>query len=204
MEDKDLFLMIKECKNYKTVGNDVDYCIMVNSSEKRIYLMFEESTSDTDWKVNFTFPSKVYKHQSEFYLVHKGYVDSWKSCNDEIIKDFIKTCNIAPTFTPTVIGWSYGGAMAQLAAEDFFFRTGTKPDLTTFGSPKILYGLFTKKHFKNSMNIVKEYKNINDFVTWCIPLPFVHHINKIKCNSKFNLLKIFKTEYNHTHYNEFI
>lgn len=204
MTDSELFLMIKDCKSYKTVGMDVDYCIIRSPNEKRIYLVFEETTSDLDWKINFTFPMKPYKNQSKIFFAHRGYVKAWKSCNDNIMEDFISSYLLADDFIPTIIGWSYGGAMAQLAAEDFFFRTGIKPDLITFGSPKILYGLRTRKHFRNCTNVVKEYKQVNDFVTWCVPLPFVYSINKIKCGEKFNLKKIIHTEYSHTHYDEVI
>ena len=202
MTDSELFLTIKNCDNYKTAGDDVQYCILRNPIEKKVYLIFQETRSDYDWKVNLDFPCKPYKHQNKFYLVHRGYARTWKSCNDTIMEELISAWKLDTSVQIIICGWSYGGAMAQLAAEDFYYRTQHKPDLTTFGSPKILYFYRTKKHFKNSCNEIKQYAQINDFTTWCVPFPFVHHIKKIKCGDKFSLKKIFKTEYNHTHYNE--
>lgn len=205
MTDSELFLTIKNCDNYKTVGDDVQYCILRNPIEKKVYLMFQETRSDYDWKVNLDFPCKPYKHQDKFYLVHRGYAKAWKSCNDIVMKDFITAWELDPKYTPIVCGWSYGGAMSQMAAEDFYYRTKHKPDVITFGSPKILYFYRTKKHFRNSCNEVKQYAQINDFVTWCIPFPFVHFIKKVKCGDKFNLIKLIKeTAYNHCNYDKVI
>lgn len=202
MTDSELFSMIRPYKNYKTVGLDVQYCIIRVPNEKRIYLLFEETTSKIDWKTNLNFPCKIYKNQEGKFLVHRGYAKAWKSCNDEIMEEFITACNLAEDFSPFIIGWSYGGAMTLLAAEDFYYRTKRRANVITFGAPKILYFNKTKKHFKNSIGRIKQYAQVNDFVTWCVPFPFVHHINKVKCGDKFSLKKIFKTEYNHTHYDE--
>lgn len=202
MMDKDLFLTIKQCKLYKTVGNDLQYYIFKDNIKQKIYIIFQESRSKIDWKVNFNFPSKVYKRQSKFYLVHRGYVKSWKSCNDIIMNELISFIQSNPNYEVVISGWSYGGAISQLCAEDLYYRTKIKPTLITFGSPKILYFLFSKKHFENCCKEIKQYYQPNDFVTWMMPFFFVHHLNKVKCGDNFNIKKLFNTEYLHMHYNE--
>lgn len=52
-------------------------------------------------------------------------------------------------FTVEVCGWSYGGAMAVLAAEDFNFRTGNNAGVVTFGAPKPLWGRKTWQYIKS-------------------------------------------------------
>lgn len=206
MTDKDLFLYLKHYKkkDYKTAGLDVQYQIEVRTDEKKVVLMFSETNSDLDWKTNFNFPAKLYKNQTGKFLVHGGYVKAWKSCNDEIMQSFIASCINYQDYTPLITGWSFGGAMSQLAAEDFYFRTGIKANIITFGSPKILYFKKSQKHFRTSCNIVTQYSRINDFVTWTIPFPFVHFINKTKLKEKFSLKEIINTEYTHTHYDELL
>ncbi|MCQ2088178.1 MAG: lipase family protein [Bacilli bacterium] len=206
MTNKNLFLYIKQYKksDYKTAGIDVQYQIEIRPDERKVILIFSESNSNQDWKTNFNFPAKLYKNQKGDFLVHGGYVNAWKSCNDEIMNSFIESCKQLPEYTPLITGWSFGGAMSQLAAEDFYFRSGKKADVITFGSPKILYFKKSQKHFRASCNDIKQYTRINDFVTWNIPFPFVHFIEKTMLKERFSLKMIFNTAYTHTHYDELL
>lgn len=204
MNAKELYLYLKNKRDYITAGIDVQYKVEVHDDEKKVYLCFEESASKQDWKINFDFPIKVYKQQKNKFLVHRGYVKAYKSCNDQIMNEFIS--KIKETgYMPFICGWSYGGAMSVLASEDFYFRTGLKPEVTTFGAPKILYFNFTRKYFKSCCNIVNQYAIRNDFVPRYIPFFFVHHLNRIPLGERFCLIKSIKqTGYLHCHYEEYL
>lgn len=204
MTDKELFQYIKKLNDYTTAGLDVQYKIEIEDQARRINLFFEESMGsikDQDWKTNLDFPRKVYKNQEGRFYVHRGYVKAWRSCNDQVMAELVAAHQTHPDYYVRIIGWSYGGAMSLLAAEDFHYRTRRKAFVTTFGAPKILYGRRTRKHFLNCA-FYYQYTQINDFVTWCIPFPWVHHANQKKCPQKFNLRKLLHTEYTHTHYDE--
>lgn len=204
MTNKELFLYVKKLNGYTTAGLDVQYKIEIDDENRSVVLFFEESMGglkDQDWRTNLDFPRKVYKNQEGRFYVHRGYVKAWKSCNDQVMADLIAAKKQHPEYYVVIVGWSYGGAMSLLAAEDYYYRTRQRAFVITFGAPKILYGRKSKEHF-NLVTFTNQYTQINDFVTWCIPFPWVHHVNKIKCPQKFSLKKLFHTEYTHTHYDE--
>lgn len=197
MTNKDLFLYIKNIKIWISRGLDVQYTIQTIDEEKKIYLIFQETRSSFDWTINFLFPAKVYKK----YFIHRGYIKAWKSAK-ELIQDFVRKTE-ETGYSPVICGWSYGGAMAVLAAEEYNYQTGKKAEVITYGAPKILYFKHTKKAFSNC-GIFRQYANINDIVTWCIPFPFVHHVNKIECPEFFNLRLLLHPEISHCNYDEML
>lgn len=197
MEPWELFKLIQDV-NYVTTGDDIDYLVFIRSG--RAVLLFQESTSKRDWANNFNFPRKLYKDQERWLRIHRGYGDAWRTANDTIMEEFIAAANIA-TDTPLIAGWSFGGAMAQLAAEDFNYRTGKIADVVTFGSPKVAGDLRTAKVIKASGNF-EQYANVNDVVTICPPFPWFHHINKIKVGQPGCLINLFNPEEYHYKYGD--
>ena len=198
MKDNELYKLIINT-SYTKVGIDVDYAIL--KKEDATYLLFQETTTKIDWKINFQFWAKPYKNQKNPMLIHRGYVKAWKSCNDEIMNTTIKAV-AENNHKPLIIaGWSYGGAMAILAMEDYFFRTGLKPQVITFGGPKIIAPLAfrTKRYLKSCMDTKgKFYCHRSDIVPM-IP-PFYQALNKKKlgkCN-----LKLFFTGRGHCVYGD--
>lgn len=172
MKPNELFNLIQDV-SYNTSGLDVDWKIIVDEVDHVIRLLFQETTSKTDWKTNLNFPAKLYKAQQYFFLIHRGYGKAWKSCNEEITKAFIETTKKFPEYKTQIAGWSYGGAIAPLAAEDLYFRTGKKiNEVMTFGAPRPLFGCITKSHFKKSAEKYTQYAFTYDFVTW---LPFLYY-----------------------------
>lgn len=197
MNTKELFLYIRNIEEWKTKGLDVQYSIKQDDESKTVYLIFQETRSSFDWKINLLFPAKVYKK----YWIHKGYIKAWKSAKD-LMNEFIEKW-IETNYTPVICGWSYGGAMSVLAAEEFHYLTGVKATIITYGAPKILYFRTTLKMFQDKGNYL-QYVRKNDIVTWCIPFPFVHHVRKIKCAESFSIKKIMHPEITHCTYNEVI
>lgn len=197
MTQWDLFKLIQDTE-YKTAGDDVDY--QVTFIEGRPALLFQESTTKRDWENNFNFPRKLYKKQERWLRVHRGFGQAWKSANDEIMAEFFKAVEIADA-TPIIAGWSFGGAMAILAAEDFNYRYKKWPEVVTFGAPKVAGDLWTASTIYSCGNFI-QYANVNDVVPLCPPLPGFHHINKVKCGRPFRLLQLFKPEIHHCNYGD--
>jgi hypothetical protein len=203
MKPWELYEEIKKTK-YTKSGDSVDWAVKVYPDEKLIRLLFEESTEDRDWRNNFDFPIKPYKQQDNTLWFARGWGNAYKSCNDEIMEKLTKTFYELKdqSYTVEVCGWSYGGAMALLAAEDFCYRTGYLPGVVTFGAPKPLWGRKTKKYVASCLAYCFQYAHVNDFVPVCIPLPGYRMVNKVKVGKDFCILKYFKTGEYHCSYGD--
>lgn len=191
-EPWNIFNMICSAK-FNTSGDDVDWCVRVDDADRKVWLIFKESDSKKDWQNNFRFPVKVYKNQQSCLKVASGWGDAWKSCNDEVMEAFIKATKKYPEYFPVICGWSYGGAIALLALEDFHFRTNKLAVLVTFGAPKPLWGRKTQDYVSSCCLIGRQYSHIDDLVTLLPPFPGYCRIATITCGSrKRSLLKLFR------------
>lgn len=201
MKANELFDLIKST-DYTTSGNDVDWAIKVFHDEKRIRLLFEASASKTDWINNFRFPIKPYKQQENILWLQKGWATAWKSCNDEICVAVMNEIEKAPDYELEVCGWSYGGAMALIAAEDLGYRTG-RHDLivSTFGAPKPLFGRKTKEYVLSYIKEINQYSHRNDIVPMMPPLSGYKLGNKVKVEKK-KLFGIFQPNIYHCIYGD--
>ena len=195
----ELFSYLKRKSNYTKVGLDVDYDIEVDDVNKKINVFFEESASKQDWKTNFNFPVRPYKHQKSCLWVHRGFKKAWKSANDIIMRDVIDVRS-RTGYDVVFIGWSYGGAMCQFAVEDFCYRTNIRADVITFGAPNVFFGKKSSEYARNCCKSVIQFANRNDVVT--IMPPFYSQIRKMKVGEKFNLFKLFKPNIYHMNYDE--
>lgn len=196
MQPWDLFTLIAQAE-YTKIGDDLDYT--VKEIEGCAYLLFQCSATDEDWKNNFAFVRKVYKDQENTMLVHGGYAKVWKSGNDQVMKEFIEAVKRNPDQQPVIAGWSFGGAMSVLAAEDFHYRTGIKAKVVTFGGPKVAGSIKTKKYLA-SIGMFSQYTERNDVVPLMPPLPWFHQINTIKIGDKFCIARLFSPQNYHTRY----
>ena len=175
-------------KDFKTAGDDVQYMIRIFEDEKKIRLIFEHTTSNTDNKNNFNVLIKKYKRENQSLYFSKGWAEAYYSCNEEIMSELISFMKSHSDFIVEICGWSYGGAMSVLAAEDLFFKTGIKPYVVTFGSPKVIVGNKTKNHILNCCADVKQYANINDPIPYLPPFLWSKHLNKVRLG-KWDWLK---------------
>lgn len=205
MKPCELFSLIKNTKHedYNETGDHVNWLIKIDNDEHVIRLLFEESDGKRDWLNNLKFPVRPYKKQESVLWVAKGWGNAYKSCNNEIQNALISTLNEYKNYGVEIVGWSYGGAMALLAAEDFYFRTKLKPNVYTFGAPKPLFGKKSKEYVKSCCNEIKQYVNVNDCIIVMPPFPGYKHLNKVKVGKrKFNLIEWFKPTIYHTIYDD--
>ncbi|KAI9818189.1 MAG: hypothetical protein M1827_000814 [Pycnora praestabilis] len=68
--------------------------------------------------------------------VHSGFLTSWLHTRPHILPHLERLIADYPTYQLTLVGHSLGGAVAALASLDFQSR-GWKPQVTTFGEPRV-------------------------------------------------------------------
>lgn len=204
MKPYELFNYIKSIKHseYTTSGDSVQWTVRVFDDEKIVRLIFEESADNRDWKNNFDFPVKLYKKQESCIRAARGWGNAYKSCNDEIQKALYTCIELLPDYDIHICGWSYGGAMSVLAAEDFYYRTKRKASVYTFGAPKPLFGRKCQKYVRSCVNEVKQYAHINDVVPLCPPLLGYKRLATDKVGKGFSILKLFKPDVYHCIYGD--
>lgn len=133
-------------------------------------------------------------------MVTRRWGQAYKSCNDEIMEALIKIVK-KTDYQVLISGWSYGGAMSLIAAEDFYFRTKIKPSVVTFGAPKPLWGRKTKNYCLSCVRGVWQYAHINDIIPYFPPsLSGYKHLLKNKIGKNFLILKLFKPQIFHCLY----
>lgn len=199
-KEQQKFYDIKNTTDYKTVGEDVDFKVIVDHENKQIILQFRETDSATDRKNNLSFlPKRLKLGKNKYVWTTKGYARAYQSTHFLPLTMFISKCTKYPNYYRVIRGWSFGSAMAKICAYHFTKMSYfTLDELTTFGDVKCFLNPFIK--IENCKRI-RQYVTINDFVTWCVP--FYHRTDKCKVGNKFSIKKIFNTEYYHTHYEEY-
>lgn len=161
------------------IGDSVDYKICTDEENGRILLIFQQSNGKRDWVNNFTFPHKIYKNQESKILAHKGFSRAYKSANDIIMEQLLEKHYIYKDFDVIIGGWSHGGALTQLAVEDFNYRTrkekgnpdsGVKATAITIGAPRVFYiNKSTKAYLESCVKYIYFIKYRYDIVGKCPP-----------------------------------
>lgn len=201
-EEQQKFYDIKHTSEYRVVGDDIDYQIIIDDESKRVILQYEESDSNTDWWNNLLFIPWILKLDNKTVWTTLGYARAYKSTENEPLAEFIIQVLSHPDYKSCIWGWSFGSAMAKITARHFNLRISKELDeLTTFGDVKCFVNPFKKPYCKR----IREYWTPNDFIAHhCVP--FYHSDKKCryKVGPKLNIFnELFKTEYYHTHYDEY-
>lgn len=201
-KEQQLFIDIKTTKGFLEIGDDLDYKITVNDETKEVILLFEHTNGNEDWHNNYLFFAWPLNLDGHIVWTSYGYAKMYKSANNVPFDEFYRLTEEHPDYKVVIRGWSLGSAMAKIAARHFSYRAPKGKlidELTTYGDVKCWYNLFysVKKHCKN----IREYVNVNDYITWF--LPFCRRDVKNKVGAKFSFKEVKRADYLHEHYEEF-
>ena len=170
---------------YTHVENDGSFA--VNKNGNRMTLFFEKSNGLTDWWNNFYFPAKPYRRMKNLWFCHRGFLKVWKSIEPYIVQEI----NDPSIKEIDIIGYSHGGAVAQLCYEYVKFN---RPDVSVtgvgFGAPRVLWG-FACKTVKARFEGFKVVRNGKDLITHLPPLlfGFRHICEVVKVGESKGLIK---------------
>lgn len=162
-----------ECASGYEGKSDTQFAIIETKGE--IILAFHGSNSDLDWKNNFNFPTTVYRSAKVRFYAHRGFVTAWRAIRHQFL-ELMETQWLPKGKPITIIGHSYGGAIAILCAEDFWFNFKSERDklrLVTFGAPRVIswFRFNRVKHRWQTLDTTS-YTNNLDIVTGLPPWLF--------------------------------
>lgn len=204
----DLKIAKYESISYTYKGKDytADYQVRFDSARNCIQVIMQQTASKSDWRANFNFASKIYdKFTFEGKLiqlkVHRGWGGMWLVCQHTVRAKIATLLEEHPSCFIEVFGWSLGSGLAQLAAEDIYFKFGIKPYLYTYGSVKPFYGSNTYKFVKSCCEKAYNFYDHCDIVGYMVPFLGWKAINHCKVKlEKFSIVKLFKPQIYHASY----
>lgn len=174
-----LYNLFSECLSikYKNAGVSASYA--TRKENETLYLFFEHSNGEEDWKNNLDFPVKPYKRMGEtVWFAHRGFLKVWKEI-EPMVWDQISDINFKKII---ITGYSHGAAIALLCHEYIWY---SRPDLRDssfgfgFGCPRVLWGKrdpVIENRWKNFTVI----RNIDDIVTHLPPAIFGYfHVGRL-------------------------
>lgn len=195
---------IKYTRKKKTYS--VEYQVRFDNDRNAIQVILQQTASKSDWRANFDFPHKIYDkvtfdNKLIQLKVHRGWGDMWLACQDTIRDEIKLYLSIYPNAEIEVFGWSLGSAIAQLAAEDIYFKFKKKCHLFTFGSVKPFFGKKTMKYVKQCCAEAYNFYDVNDIVGRMVPLLGWKAINHCKVKlDRYCIIRLFNPQKYHTHY----
>ena len=192
--------------NYKNKIYKVDYQVRFDTVRNCIQIILQQTSDKTDWIANMDFPAKIYdKFTFDGKLiqlkVHRGWGNMWLCCQREVRQGVKTLLEAHPDCFIEIFGWSLGSGLAQLAAEDVYFKFGIKPYVYTYGSVKPFYGKDTYNFVKTCCAEVYNFYDHCDIVGYMVPFFGWKAINHCKVKLEdFCLTKLFKPTIYHTQY----
>ena len=167
---------LKYLETYKKVWDDNKWNI-VNKDDSRLgyknvrgttYLIFSETNNTfKDWLRDFKFWKKPYKDMEKLFFVHSGFLEDYKIMRKPLLEFMEKKYNKENKLV--LIGYSQGGATAQLAYEDLEYHGYKVDECVVFASPRV-YSIINRKTLKERMKNLVIITNEND------PVPSVPYI----------------------------
>lgn len=153
--------------SYSEVGSSSNYA--ARRVGHTLYLFFEDSDGEIDWKRNLNFPAKAYKRTGDStWFAHRGFLRVWKEIEPSLVNEITDK-----TVEKIVIaGYSHGAAVAVLCHEYVWYH---RPDLRNaiegygFGCPRVFWGMKTP-NLKRRWARFTVIRNVDDLVTHLPPV----------------------------------
>ena len=183
-----------------------EYLVRFDAARNCIQVIFEQTSSKSDWRVNFNFASKIYdKFTFDGKLiqlkVHRGWGGMWLVCQQTVRTKIAALLEEHPDCFVEVFGWSLGSGLAQLCAEDIYFKFGIKPYLYTYGSVKPFFGKDTYNFVKSCCAEAYNFYDHCDIVGYMVPFWGWKAINHCMVKLEdFSITKLFKPNIYHRYY----
>ena len=170
MHPSELFKRIHRSGGYRHIGKHLSYKFHKIRKDRTIYVCFQGSNGMTDWLHNLlTIPNRMEPVDGCGWFVHAGFARVWRSGRDTVMAELEKVMRVQPKgFKVVFAGFSHGGPLAMLAAQQWNQRTGEKCQCVTFGSPKLAWAAEARRVLNESM-ILTNWINPADIVT-TVPL----------------------------------
>lgn len=205
---KDLFVNIKE-SDYTEVG-ETDFNVFEGvdlvTNQKAAIITFQSTNWSEDLKTDLSCCAqsvKAYSGWENKLKYHKGFFLQYHEARDTIIN----MVSSIKANSYIVAGWSLGGALATICAEDIKYHFGVKPVLIVYESPNVCSNNATVKAIYNSIDLDRSIAFVNgdDLVPHLPFFPFTRKLKNLivwlKYNKKGVLIKkphfnIFKCLFN--------
>ena len=185
----------KRCLNAKYIHTPIGGDYSIEANRDTLYILFQKSSGEEDWKNNFAFPAKPYKRMSTVWYCHGGFLKVWKDMKDDIEAYVAEYLSNHPEIKKIVcIGYSHGAALAVLAIEDMEYLYGKSYEVIGygFGTPRVLWGIVPEE-VKHRLRNFTSIRNIPDIVTHVPPMLFGFRnagtLVKVGAKGKYNPFK---------------
>lgn len=159
-----LFKACLEC-DYIEVENCGSFATLRDGG--RLYIFFEKSNGDEDWKNNFGYHSVRYPRVGETWFCHEGFLRVWESVLAHIKDDIDKADDGIIS-----VGYSHGAALALLCHEYVWYKRPELRELSFgvgFGCPRVIWGNAPRGDRWRNFFVVR---NLDDVVTHLPPTVF--------------------------------
>jgi len=200
-----LFTTIYSQEGYQVVGRNMNYKFHIDTGAQIIYVCFQHSQGVSDWLYNIlALPSRMEPYEGCGWWVHKGFATVWRSGNYIIMNQLLRLVGMPQmaNFDIVFCGFSHGGPLAMLAAENWYRIMGQRCQCITFGSPKLAWGDAARSVLNRAM-ILTNWINRADAIT-ALPFEwwgFLHVLIHLVNVRRIPILSLFNVWRHHQIYN---
>lgn len=167
-ESEVLLRLFEACldREYREVENGGSFATLQDGGI--LYIFFEKSNGEVDWRNNFGYHSVRYPRVGESWFCHEGFLRVWESILPHIRRDIYEARNGI-----VCVGYSHGAALALLCHEYVWYkRQGLRERSfgVGFGCPRVIWGRVPQEseRWRNFFVI----RNLDDLVTHLPPTLF--------------------------------
>ena len=190
--------------------NNTNFKVLEATSEydgkKAAVIIFQDSKGAKDYLDDLKFfpkKAKAYKGWDNKLVYCKGFYEQYQDARDEVIKQ------VEAVHADTIIitGWSLGGGIAPICAEDMHYHFGIKPIVIGYEAPNPCSNRATRKAVYNAIDLKRSvfFINEDDLVPQVPFAPIAWRLNdvtiwlktkngKFTAKPHFNLIRCLKSQ----------